>query len=61
MDLSFPPRAGISTSCPLFCAALQVLNIFSAYAAAFAIPGPLTDLVKLCNASCLPGAISSHT
>eukprot|EP00975_Prorocentrum_lima_P009660 2058423-Prorocentrum_lima.AAC.1 len=31
MNLSFPPKAGIPTSCPLFCAVLQDLSIFSAF------------------------------
>eukprot|EP00975_Prorocentrum_lima_P062494 12885919-Prorocentrum_lima.AAC.1 len=54
MNLSCPPRAGIPTSCPLLCAARQVLNIFSASSAVLAIPGSLTHIVQLCNSSCPP-------
>eukprot|EP00975_Prorocentrum_lima_P043643 9157122-Prorocentrum_lima.AAC.1 len=61
MNLSFPPRAGIPTACPLFWAVLQDLNIFSASSALFAIPGSLTHIVKLCSSSGPPGARSSHT
>eukprot|EP00975_Prorocentrum_lima_P010203 2175076-Prorocentrum_lima.AAC.1 len=61
MSLSFPPKAGIPTSCPLYWAVLQVLNIFRASSAVFAPPGSLTNLVKFCNSSCPPGATSSHT